>query len=357
MSRRRIRKFERPEEALLHLLDAAGIYRVGSRVWLHKPRVRELGFQYLAVETLVREYALAAEREYRGSVVYSKVYGGREYKILLGRGEEVAEASLADPSTVQRLLFSWRHLEELLPSPPLPAFVVDLSLKFMHTEEELSKLRLQIAVALSEVRKYLWDPHLVLTNMDPQTSGWISEVLGDNKVTISQSKPSEILWSMDADRVVILRPDAPQPLSGSEVLAADAFLIGGIVDRIPRPGVSRILDNLVPWGVPRRIELRGSVAGVPERINRIVEILLKARYKYPGNLEKAIITSMTKKDVLTRVYSEIIKRGRRVGSELVVEWSLYEDLSSWLPLTPEDFMLAAKRARARIEGAPRRDNA
>ncbi len=313
MSRRRFKRFERPGEALLHVLNSVGARRVGSRVWLHRPRVEELGFQHLAVEMLVREYILAAERDYRGSVVYTAVYGGQEYSIVLSPGDVQADAVLAQPQAPYRAVASWREVEDLLPSPPLPAFVVDFSLKFVHTEEELSKLRLQIAVALSEIRKYLWDPHLILTNIDGSTAKWVSEVLGENKAVMTQSKPSEVLWSMDADRVIILRPDAPQPLTSSEVLAADAFLIGGVVDRIPRPGVSRILDNLVPWGTPRRIELRGSVAGVPERINRIVEILLKARYVYPGNLEKAIITSMTRKDLIARVYSEIVRRGRRPG--------------------------------------------
>jgi tRNA (adenine9-N1/guanine9-N1)-methyltransferase len=157
---------------------------------------------------------------------------------------------------------------------------------------------------------------------------------------------------MDADRVIILRPDAPQPLTANDVMMADAFLIGGIVDRIPRPGVSRVLDNLVPWGTPRKIELRGSIVGVPERLNRIIEILLKARYEYPGDIEKSIITSMTKKDIVARAYIEIVRNARRTPSGLVVSWDLYEELRKWLPITPDEFVKAAQRARARIVGEP-----
>ncbi len=343
---------ERPEKAMLELLRSRGVEVVGSRVWLQKNKVKEQGFQYLAVEMLVKELSLAWDREYRGSTIYEKKYRGGTYRIVLGPGEERVEASVVPRSRATETVFTWRDLEEILPNPPKPVIVVDLGMKFMHTEEELGKLRLQISVSLNVVRRYLWDPHLALTSIDPHTAQWLSEVLGENKVTMVQGKPSELLWSMDADKVVILRPDAAQPLTGADVLTADAFLIGGVVDRIPRPGISRMLDNLVPWGVPRKIELRGSVVGVPERINRIVEILLKARYEYAGDVEKAIISTMTKKDVVSRAYIEILRHGRRENGHLVVSWDLYRSLKKWLPIDPESFRLAASRARARITGEP-----
>ncbi len=343
---------ERPERAMLELLRSYGVDSVGSRVWVQRNRLRDLGFQYLAVEMLVKELSLAWDREYRGEVVYEKRLRGGNYKILLGPGNERADASLVPRSRAAETVFTWRHLEELLPNPPKPVIVVDMGMKFMHTEEELGKLRLQISVSLGVVRRYLWDPHLALTSVDPQTAQWLNEVLGENKVTMVQGKPSELLWSMDADKVVILRPDAAQPLTGADVLTADAFLIGGIVDRIPRPGISRMLDNLVPWGVPRKIELRGSVVGVPERINRIIEIILKARYEYAGDVERAIISSMTKKDVVSRAYIEILRHGRRENGQLVVSWDLYWSLKRWLPIDPESFRVAAARARARIVGEP-----
>ena len=352
MGRGRAMFVERPYQALLELLEAKGIYNLGSRVWLHRKRAEELGFQYAAVEALVREYEVYYDTSFKGRIVHERSYKGSKFKLLLGPGDEKADGSLASRGEVEYRAFRWSDIEDLLPNPPLPLYVIDLSMRFIHSEDELAKLRLQIAVSLNVIRRYLWDRHLALTSVDSATVSWLTEIVGENKMTMMQSKPSELLWSVDADRVIILRPDAPQPLTANDVMMADAFLIGGIVDRIPRPGVSRVLDNLVPWGTPRRIELRGSIVGVPERINRIVEILLKSRYEYPGDIERAIISSMTKKDLVARTYIEIIKNARKTPKGLVVSWDFYEELRKWLPITPHEFVKAAQRARATIVGEP-----
>ncbi len=350
MSKSRVAYSERPYQALLELLSNRGIHALGSRVWLHKKRVAEQGFQYVAVESLVREYNVYYDRTFKGENVYETSYKRERFKLLMSPGSERSDGTVSSKGSIRDLAFTWSDLADLLPNPPLPLFVVDMSMRFIHSEDELAKLRLQIAVSLNVVRRYLWDPHLALTSIDPSTVSWLKELAGENKMTVIQSKPSELLWSMDADRVIILRPDAPQQLTGNDIMMADAFLIGGIVDKIPRPGISRVLDNLVPWGSPRRIELRGSVVGVPERINRIIEILLKARYDYPGDLEKSIVTSMTRKDVVARAYIEIVRHARKEPGRLVVSWDLYDDLRSWLPLTEEDFLKAAERARAVVVG-------
>ncbi|MEB3779655.1 MAG: tRNA (guanine-N1)-methyltransferase [Desulfurococcales archaeon] len=342
--------YERPATALLETLHGIGVYDLGSMVWLSRKKVESLGFQHIAVEMLVKEHYIVESPGYRGLKVYEEEYKNRRFSILYGNDSARADAVVTSKPGNRRILASWLEVGDLLPSPPLPMFVIDMSMKFVHTEEELSRLKVQIAVTLSTIREYLWDMHLAITGVESESREWINELLGNNKVTVTVGKPSELLWSMDADKVIILRPDAPQALTPIDVMSADAFLIGGIVDRIPRPGLSRMLDNLVPWGLPRRIELRGSIAGVPERINRIVEIILKARYKYKGNLEKAIISTMTKKDILSRVYIEVSRRARRRGSRAIVSWDLYWELKRWLPLTPDDFKRAAAKARVELVG-------
>lgn len=344
---------ESPRKALLEVLSSRGLYTIGGKTWISRKKMEKLGFQHLSVEMLVKEYSISTEDSYSGSLVYSESYRGRRFSFVMRPGDVRADAVVTSKPAPWSVAATWRDVRDLLPNPPLPLFVVDLSLRFIHTEEEQSKLRLQIAVALGVIREYLWDPHLALTSIDSATISMLREVMGDNKVTMSQGKPSELLWSMDADRVIILRPDASQPLSFNDVLTADAFLIGGIVDKIPKPGLSKMLDNLVPWGTPKRIELRGSVVGVPDRINRLIEILLKARYKYPGDLTRSIITSMTKKDRIARAYVEIVRNASKTPSGLVVSWDLYEDLSKWLPITPKEFLEACRRAKARVVGGPR----
>ncbi len=339
--------FERPADALLELLYRESVYKLGSRVWLHRRKLSSLGFQYLAVEALVREHIISETDAPRGSEVHSTVYRDRLFTIFYPPGASRADAALTPSRDAGRVLLTWKDIQEMLPNPPLPLFVVDLGLRFVHVEEELTKLKLQIAMSLSVVREYLWDPHLALTSAEPGFMEWTSDMMGHHKATITQSKPSELLWGLDADKVIILRPDAPQPLTDEDVVTADAFLIGGIVDKIPRPGLSRMLDNLVPWGVPRRLELRGSILGVPERINRIIEILLKARYTYHGDVERAILSTMTRKDVVSRVYGEIVRASQGRGR---VDWDLYRELRRWLPVRKKDFLEAAKKAKVEVTG-------
>lgn len=336
---------EMPGEALKRLLYSRGLYTVGSRVWLNKRRLARRGFQHVAVEMLVKEYDMARPQGLRGSVVWEEEFQGRRMSIVLPPGDVEPDAVLT--SRQDGSIVSWRELASRLPSPPLPMIVIDMSMRFAHLEEELSKLKLQLALSLQTVRDYLWDPHLAITSLEPGLEAQLNEILGINKATLTSDKPSTVLWGADADRVIILRPDAPHKLTAEDVLEADAFLIGGIVDRIPRPGLSRMLDNLVPWGLPRRIELRGSIIGVPDRINRIVEIVLKARYEYEGDVEKAIIDSMSRRDAVARAFYEISKASKGQGR---VSWRLYTKLSSWLPISRKDFLLAAKKARVEVTG-------
>ncbi|MFP3080480.1 MAG: tRNA (guanine-N1)-methyltransferase [Acidilobus sp.] len=327
-------------------MDAYGYDALGSKEWLEGDRLYRLGFQYAAVETLVREYFIG-EEPFKGKKAYETEWKGKPKSIVYGRGDVSADAVIVRRPSPTEKTIPWRALLDYLPQPPLPLFVIDLSMKFLHTPEELSKLRLQLSVTLSVMREYLWDAHMSVTGTDEETAKWINEVMGVNKVAIVNARPSEVLWGYDADKVIILRPDASTPLKADDVMTADAFLLGGIVDKIPRPGLSRMLDSLVPWGVPRRIELRGSVIGVPERINRIVEILLKSRYLYDGDVEKAIITTMSKKDRVARAYREIMKYASerkvdRVGGDF------YEQLRSWLSLTYDEFLEAARRAHVEV---------
>ena len=342
------RRIERPREGLLKLLLDRGFYNITSKVWLSQNRLERLGFQALAVEMLVRNLYISSYSLEGLKEVFEDRYKGRKFRILLGKGGELkADSCLTTESPNNGI--SWKELLELMPEPPFPLFVIDVSLKYIHTEEELDKLRLQIAVSLSKIREFLWDRHLAITSVDNETLEWLKEYLGRNKVIVTDSKPNEVLWSLGADTVIILRPDAPESLSPEDVMKADAFLIGGVVDLIPRRGLSRILDNIVPWGVPRKITLRGSIIGVPDRINRIIEIILKARYLFKGNIEKAIVNSMTKKDIMNRAFVEIMRNSYSCGKRRCISKNFYKSLRKWLPISEEDFKMAASKAKVDIE--------
>ncbi len=336
----------RPVEALRLVLEEWGAEGVLVAYPANYRRLKRIGLQAVAVDVLVHEYTLCRLPEARACRVLL-VDDGIEVCVPSAKGRGRIDLAVTEPRACGRVLAEWRDLASLLPSPPLPVYTIDLSYLDLHTEDELASLRVQLSASLSVVREWLWDPHLALVGEEPERIESLLEgMVGRHKMTLSRDKPGRLLWAMGADRVVILRPDAPEPLTDAEVMAAQAFLIGGIVDRIPRPGVSRSLDAKVPWGVPRRIELKGSLVGVPHRLNRIIEILLKARFG-GMRLEEAIISSMTKRDRVLRAMTEVMKLTRG-GRRPAGPW-LAETLS-WLRLSCDELLLAVRKARVPVEG-------
>ncbi len=339
---------ERPSIALYEVLANKGVYRLGFKPYYEQRKLENLGFQYVAVEMLVNEYNIVYDPTFKGRVVKEDSYKGVKFKLLVKDGDLRSDAIVSHRTHTTKAIVTWREVAELLPTPPLPLFVIDVSPIFQEASD-ISSIKVQLEESIERIRECLWDPHLAVTSADKSIAEWIHSVAGRNKIIITSSKPSELLWSMDADRVTIIRQDAPHPITPNDVLSSDAFLITGIQDSISRPGIGRMFDNLVPWGIPRRVELRGSIVGVPDRINKIVEILLKARYKYGGDIEKAIINSMTRRDVITRLYSEVMRRVERSAGELYIDIEVYYDLARWLPVTKDDFMRVVERVGAKVK--------
>ena len=339
------RRMLAPGEGLISILLEKGCSSVRPRVWVSPRKIAAEGFQYLAVEMLVHEYSLCPSSGY-GRVVYETSRAGRKYRIVLGRGQTPYDCVVSEND---KECISWRELESRMPDPPFPLFVVDLSLWRLHSDQEKARLRIQLAMTLSVVRKYLWDRHLAITSVPGDAKSELQEVMGANRVFLTSSRPTELLWGLGAESVIILRPDAPEDLTLDDIIEADAFLIGGIVDLTPRKGVSRILDRMVPWGKPRRISLRGSTIGVPDRINRIVEIILRAMMEY-GDVEKAIVASMTRRDLMRRLFVEIMRRAEKRGSRRVVRADSFRDLASWLPISWDDYLEAARKAKVEVVG-------
>lgn len=313
-------------------LDAEGL---GLRVPFERRKAVDLGFQYVGVEMLVREYGIA-----RGPYQGARLFECEGRRILGGRGEEAASHYVSRRGG----LASHRDLAAKLPPEPFPLVLIDLSLISIHTEEELSSLRVQIAMSLSETRRYLWDRHLALASAPEGIDEWLRPLVGRNKMIIARERAGELLWRLRADRVYILRPDAEEPLRPSEVMGAQAFVIGGIVDKIPRPGLSRVLDSSVPWGEPRRLEVRGSIVGVPERIHRIVGAILRARLDLYGLIDRALVEYMARQDRVMRLFHELQRRGAK---RICLRGSLEE--YKWLMVDERDVLLAAKRAHVEVD--------
>ncbi|MEB3844237.1 MAG: tRNA (guanine-N1)-methyltransferase [Desulfurococcales archaeon] len=319
------------------LLSARNACRLGVRFPFEPRKLESYGFQYVAVEMLVREYSVW-QRSYWGRPVHSC----GEYSLVASRGGLTAEYAVSRDGPGNPVL-EWYVLEEAVEKYRFPILDIDLSLMSKHSEDELSSLRVQLALVLAEARRYLWDRNVLLTSAPRGVEEWLYPLAGNHKMIVSESGPGEALWGLKADRVVILRPDAEEELSREDILSAQAFLIGGIVDKIPRPGLSRVLDSAVPWGEPRRITLRGSTIGVPSRLNRIAGILLKARLDYDGDLERAVIDYMARADRVNRLFYEM-QRARVRRARLS---SLLEEYS-WLRPTVDDIMLAARKAKVEV---------
>ena len=333
---------ETPGTVLARLLQERGVDCVITWIPNNPARIRDLGVQEIAVEMLVYERDICLLPRPQPMRVLSTSRG-----VIVGvpRREGPPCRYVVWGRRCYRKAVSWRELEALLPNPPLPLFIVDLGMLGRHNEEEKGSLKVQLGVALSVVRRYLWDPHLALTSAGDNVREWLSDVIGRAKITVSQEKPGRVLWSMGADRVIILRPDAEEPLTEDDIRGADAFVLGGVVDKIPRKGASRYLDASVPWGEPRRIELRGSIIGVPDRINRVIEIILRVLFE-GLSVEEAVIASMTKRDLIRRLVIEIMRASR--GGRKRLGRDHYEYLRSWLPVSCEDYVLAARKARVAL---------
>jgi Uncharacterized conserved protein len=101
------------------------------------------------------------------------------------------------------------------------------------------------------------------------------------------------------------------------------------------------LIKLGEYNVPRvRITLRGVLTGVPERINKVVSILLMIRFSGYG-INDAIIVNQSKADKLVRLNRELNLTKPTSPSDV------YE-LLTWLGLTPWDSKVQALLRRIKL---------
>ena len=340
-SSQQLAEHERPKYALLRLLGERGYYKLLPLIHLERSRLQDDPFQEVALHILVWGGGIV-EGDRRASVVYCEEYAGRRFTLLRGEGGERADALLV------RSAGGWRW--ELLAQLPLkPLIVVDLSLLWRHHPRELTSLRKQVTATLGVVRRYLWDRHLLLSSVPRGAYEWLRLLLGRGAVQVSELPADEAARLRGARRIMLLDPSASKPLTGDDVLRADAFIVGGIVDRIPRPGETGRLQLAQPDSVERRrILFHGDVHGVPNRINMIVDILLKARYRFCGDVDRAVATTMSKRDIRLRAMVELARwsRGRRSRVPLEV----YEEMRKWLPISFEEFVRAARKLGLEVEG-------
>jgi len=231
-------------------------------------------------------------------------------------------------------------------SVPSPIFVIELSLWDVHTDSEKNELVEQVITSLSVIRRFLWDGNLVLSNPSPE----FKERLGRMAKGMRHAVRTTDYPPLIKGRTVMLDPEGDCRLSDKGVVENDVFILGGIVDKeVKRRGMTRRLYEelgLDQHGIPRcRIELRGSRVGVPDRINKLIEAVILARFV--SNLDDAILMCQSKRDRINRLVREIQRSSLRVNNTHVITRELLERIN-WLGASGGEVEEALRRAHALV---------
>ena len=189
---------------------------------------------------------------------------------------------------------------DIVKKTEFPYVLIDCSFFDLHSEKEKSRLKVQLKATLGVVRDFMWDEKLVISGDLP------TEFIKDLSPKIRfYDAPAEFLRNLKG-KIILLDPNAKEIFKGEK---ADCYIVGGIVDKSgSKKGLtSKIGEMLEKEGIEfksMKIELKGDVVGVPDRINSITEVLL-----------------LTVLDGL-----EIEEAIKRVQSPLIAKWRLKKEL-------------------------------
>jgi tRNA (adenine9-N1/guanine9-N1)-methyltransferase len=226
--------------------------------------------------------------------------------------------------------------------PSRPRFIIDLSLWHEHTPGEKRELVEQILASLKAVRCVLWDGALWLTHAPAEFMEYLNRHAPGlaHRMNITSGMPR-------LEAPVVLDPEGDCVFSEEVARSHAEFIVGGIVDKErPLKSATRRLAEMMGVNKRCRIELRGRIIGVPDRINKIVEIVLKTLTGMP--LEAAILSAQAKRDRVYRLMWEIVRRARRGrGSALVISRAALEE-ANWLGAPREEVELALRKARVTV---------
>ncbi len=218
-----------------------------------------------------------------------------------------------------------------------PYIVVDCSFFDLHSEKEKSRLKVQLKATLGVIRDFMWDAKLVVTGKSIPPS--ILSNLSSN--TLVYPSTAEFIKENSVKDIILLDPNAEKIFNGEK---ADCYIIGGIVDKSGnKKGLTgKIGDMLKKEGIefePMRIELRGDVVGVPDRINAITEIVLVSVLDGVA-VEGAIKKVQSPLVARWRLKKELPKISKRVDRKRAFRFVKKSDFRQfdWLNITFKDFM-------------------
>ncbi|MCH1770150.1 MULTISPECIES: tRNA (adenine(9)-N1)-methyltransferase Trm10 [Metallosphaera] len=187
--------------------------------------------------------------------------------------------------------------------PSSPLFMIDFSLWDRHSQDEKRKLVSQILMVISTLRKYLWDYNLSLNHTTQELEEMLMEVSFFNKVR----------RNVEPFNAIVLDPYGEREATEDTLRSADTFILGGIVDDSGWKYATRELTEIAGYHQPRvKIVLRGSRVGVPDRLNRIVSIVLRVREGQ--SLEESILAEQSNADKFARLLRDTTLNGDLEGN-------------------------------------------
>jgi len=198
-------------------------------------------------------------------------------------------------------------------------FIIDVSFWHEHTEIEKKELIEQIILTIKTVRKYLHDSCLAITSCSREFLQYFENATRGmrHSVIITELDLRNFLKKVLKLRgnIAMLDPEGEFVLNDVDVLSYNVYIMGGIIDkeRVDKFGTYRLYNMYRLWelNIPRfRIALDGSVIGVPDRLNKIAEIIIEAKlFKTP--IINAIIKQQSKRDRIYRWMYEIQKHAKK----------------------------------------------
>ncbi|HDR53308.1 MAG TPA: hypothetical protein ENN60_01365 [archaeon] len=166
--------------------------------------------------------------------------------------------------------------------------VIDLGMWPYHSPREKELLLKQLEMSVGESRRHGPGVTLDITSVPEELLPTLQRFNLSGEILKTQATYPDM---------VLLDPHAEETLNRVE--PGTAYIIGGIVDKS-----RRIRTRSLWYDVPRMsLKLKGSVIGVPDRINILVGILCE---NHSGLfMEEAIMKNMTRREKSERVRMEL----------------------------------------------------
>jgi len=250
---------------------------------------------------------------------------------ILGSKGNLESDLIATKRTTNNIVLMEINVDEI----PGPRFVVDVRYYDLHKNDEKVSLIEQMRLITALLRDYLTERHYIITSAN---EGFIRDFLKggyDFRGVIAKGRFNELL---NKEETAVLDPLGEIDFDKSILNEYRYFVIGGIVDKGTR---FRGFTSKMAGDFDRvRISLMGDIKGVPDRINRIAEIIVYLYCEVARSVEEAI--KLAQAPIIARKRLPVEIKRRAIRFELfgrrwyAISISEYEELHSLMNFRDED---------------------